>query len=225
MRSPANDYSLPQHPRRAALRGAPRPDAEHPRATPSRSATIRRRKRCRCGGSAPFLPGEGGWGGSAVALERPIPGGGPTWSSRLRSMYEGALRQGLHPGRHDDPGLGASPMRSSSPITISSNIRRRSPARPATCAARSSRAANPFEAPRARATIRLPPLTPIPGEPDVQRGGPPTTAIIRSPRPSANASARLHQSGRLEIRRLSVLRLLPALRLRGECQRLARTSL
>ncbi len=36
--------------------------------------------------------------------------------------------------------------------------------------------------------------------------------------------ARLHQSGRLEIRRLPILRLLPALRLRGQCQGQRRMS-
>ena len=75
---------------------------------------------------------------------------------------------------------------------------------------------NPFEAPRAR-DYPLPPLTPILASEMFTRG---REEQRLSPVPAAvrQCLARLHQSGRLEIRRLPVLRLLPAVRLRGQCQ-------
>ena len=75
---------------------------------------------------------------------------------------------------------------------------------------------NPFEAPRAR-DYPLPPLTPILASEMFTRG---REEQRLSPVPAAVGQrlARLHQSGRLEIRRLPVLRLLPALRLRGQRQ-------
>src|SRR5712675_109393 len=67
---------------------------------------------------------------------------------------------------------------------------------------------NPFEAPRAR-EYPLPPLTPIL-----------CSEMFDKAARDLQRLARLHQSGWLEVRRLPVLRPLPALRLRGQRQRL-----
>ena len=76
---------------------------------------------------------------------------------------------------------------------------------------------NPFEAPRAR-EYPLPPLTPILASEMFTRGRE-EQRLSSVPAAVRQRVARLHQSGRLEIRRLPVLRLLPALRLRGQRQR------
>ena len=75
---------------------------------------------------------------------------------------------------------------------------------------------NPFEAPRAR-EYPLPPLTPILAS-EMFAQGREEQRLSSVPAAVRQRVARLHQSGRLEVRRLPVLRLLPALRLRGERQ-------
>ena len=75
---------------------------------------------------------------------------------------------------------------------------------------------NPFEAPRAR-DYALPPLTPILAS-EMFAEAARNAGLSSVPAAVGQRVARLHQSGRLEIRRLPVLRLLPALRLRGQRQ-------
>ena len=75
---------------------------------------------------------------------------------------------------------------------------------------------NPFEAPRAR-DYPLPPLTPILAS-EMFAAAARNAGYHPFPRPSANASRAYTNPDGVEVRRLPVLRLLPALRLRGERQ-------
>ena len=124
-----------------------------------------------------FLPGEV-VGGSGVHWS------GHTWrwtdmEFKVRSHVRGALRQELHSRRHDDPGLGHHLRRARALLRQVRVHRRRSPARPATSRARSSRAAIRSRR-RARANMPLPPLTPILASRDVHRRPRRTTATTRS---------------------------------------------
>ena len=74
---------------------------------------------------------------------------------------------------------------------------------------------NPFEGPRAR-EYPLPPLTPEPRERDVHRGRDQSSATIRFRVRRANASRAYTNPDGIEVRRVPVLRLLRALRLRSE---------
>ena len=194
---------------------ASRPDAGHRSATPTRSATIRPQEALPMRRLGSFLPGEG-VGGAGVHWN------GDTWrwtDMELKDPHalRGALRQELHPGRHAAAGLGHQ-LRGARALLRQVRIhRRRSPARPAISAAQIQPGGNPFEAPRAR-DYPLPPL-----DRDLRRARCSAKPRDRARLPPVPAAVRqrvaaLHQSGRHEARRVPVLRLLRALRLRGERQ-------
>ena len=213
MRSTENDFSVPRIRDDLRFCVAQRPDAEpgegHADDTqqsvaaraadaPARLVPARRRRRRR---------------GRAlerrdVALERHrIQGAQP---------LRGALRQELHSRRHDDTGLGQSATPSSNRITTSSNAPPRVSGKAGNLRGAIQTGGNPFEAPRAR-EYPLPPLESSLASRSLQRGGD-QRGTQSVPVPDRERLARLHQSRRLEVRRLPVLRLLRALRLRSECQ-------
>ena len=115
-------------------------------------------------------------------------------------MLRGALRQEFHSRRHDDPGLGHHLRRARALLRQVRVHGRRSPARRATSAGRSSPAAIRSRR-RAQHEYPLPPLTPILASGDVHTRRRRTSAIIRSrappptrraptPIPTARSSAR-----------------------------------
>jgi len=104
------------------------------------------------------------------------------WSSRCARCTRSATARAYIPDDMTIQDWGITLCGARALLRTSSNTPRRSPARPATCGGRDpSPAAIRFEAPRGARIPAGPPLTTIPGEPDVQRGGPATTAIIRFP--------------------------------------------
>jgi len=161
-----------------------------------------------------FLPGEV-VGGSGRALERPhlaLDRHGIQGALALR----GALRQEFHPRRHDHPGLGHH-LRGARALLRQVRAcgggvgQGRQPARPDSARRQSVRSA---------ACARIP----APAARDHFRGRDVRRRRQKQRVPSIPASrgqrlARLHQSRWGQVRGLPVLRLLPALRLRGECKR------
>ena len=161
-----------------------------------------------------FLPGEG-VGGSGVHWS------GHTWrwtdmEFKVRSMYEERYGKNFIPADMTIQDWGITYDELEPYYDKFEYIGRRSPARPATSRARSSRAAIRSRR-RARANIRCRRCTPILASADVRRGRD-EARLSSVPAADRERLARLHQSRRLEARRLPVLRLLPALRLRGERQ-------
>ena len=158
-----------------------------------------------------FLPGHrtrrrGG------ALERPdvaVP------SARLHRVLEHgrSLRQVGDPGRTCRSRTGASPTTSSSRTTTSSSTWRASPARPGTSRAGSSQAATSSRG-RAHASTRCK-RAQRPSWLAVPEGGEPTSATTRSRGRSANLPVAVQEPRRDHPRRMHVLRLLRAVRLRG----------
>ena len=112
---------------------------------------------------------------------------------------------------------GASPTTISNPITTSSNICAACRARPAICAGMKIDGGNVFEGPRQREYPNPPMIRSHAGE-LVRQGDAQSWAITRSPGPSANVSQSYINPGRRRLRTVPLLRLLRAVRLRGQRQ-------
>ena len=166
-----------------------------------------------------FLPGEG-VGGSGVHWS------GHTWrwtdmEFKVRSHVRGALRQELHSRRHDDPGLGHH-LRRARALLRQVRIHRGGvrqggqPQGPDPAGRQSVRGA-------ARARVSAAAADADPRERDVRRGRE-EQRLSSVPAADRQRVARLHQSGRLEIRRLPVLRLSASASAARPTPRAARTS-
>ena len=205
----------PEHPRRAALRGAPRPDAEH-RARHHHGA---QQSRTGSAADAParLVPSRRSGRRLGGALERAhvaLDRHGVQGPLKLRR----ALRQELHSCRHDDPGLGHH-LRRARALLRQVRAHRRDFRQGRQHQGRDPARRKPIRG-AARARISAAAAHTDPCERDVRECGA-ERRLSSVPAPVGERVTRLHQSGRLEVRRMPVLRLLPALRLRGERERLA----
>ena len=201
-----------QHPRRAALRRAPRPDAEH-------------RARHAHGPQQPLAGGAADAPARLVPAGRGVGGAGVHWSGhtwrwtdmefKVRSMYEERYGKNFIPDDMtiQDWGITYAELE---PYYDQFEYTAAVSGKAGNIKGKIQAGGNPFEAPRAR-EYPLPPLTPILAS-EMFAEARARAGYHPFPRPSANASQRLHQPRRRAVRRLPVLRLLPALRLRGQRQ-------
>ena len=160
-----------------------------------------------------FLPGEG-VGGAGVHWN------GHTWrwtdmEFTVRSHLRGALRQELSFPPTCRSRTGASPTQELEPYYDKFEYTAGVSGKAGNLSGQMQPGGNAFEAPRDR-EYPLPPLEPSLREPAVQRRPRAELGYHPFPRPSANASRAYTNPDGATARRLPVLRLLRALRLRGE---------
>ena len=162
-----------------------------PRATRSPSATIRRRKRCRCAGSARSCPAKV-VGGSGVHWS------GHTWrwtdmEFKVRSIYEERYGKNFIPADMtiQDWGITYAELE---PYYDKFEYTAAVSGKAGNMRGQIQPGGNPFEAPRAR-DYPLPPLTHDPRRRDVRRR-PRRTRLSSVPAAVRQRVARLHQSGR-----------------------------
>ena len=205
-----------QYPRRAALCRASRSDAKH------RTRHHHRAQQSATGGAADapprLVPARRSRRRLRRALERPhlaLDRYGIQDPLQLR----GALRQEIHPRRHDDPGLGHQLRRTRALLRqvriYCGGLRQgRQYRRPDPGRRQSVRSA-------ARPRLSIAAANPDSRERNVHRCGA-QRRLSSVPAAVGERLAALHQPGRREIRRLPVLRLLPAFWLRSPTPRAAR---
>ena len=156
MRTTANDYSLPNI--RDELRYVVRHDLMMNTARDTlTSATIPRRRRCRCGGSARSCRAR--WSAAPACTGAATPGAGPTWSSRSAPMYEERYGKNFIPDDMtiQDWGITYAELE---PYYDKFEYTAAVSGKAGNLRGQIQAGGNPFEAPRAR-EYPLPPLTPI----------------------------------------------------------------
>ena len=208
-----------QHPRRVALRRAPRPHAEHRARHAHGAQQSRRRKRCRCGGSARSCPARSS--AARACTGAATPGAGPTWSSRSARLYEERYGKSFIPADMtiQDWGITYAELE---PYYDKFEYTAAVSGKAGNIKGQIQRGGNPFEAPRAR-DYPLPPLTPILASEMFTKAAE-NNGYHPFPRPSANASQRLYQSRRIEIRRRASIAATASASAARPTPRAARTS-
>ena len=211
MRSTANDYSLPGRARRAALRAPPRPHAEHaarhaddPQQPEAGSAAD---------AAARLVPARRGRRRLGRALERAHLALDATWSSRCAPSTRSATGRTTFPTDMtiQDWGITYAELE---PYYDKFEYTAGGVGQGGKHHGQDTAGRQPV---RSAARPRLPAAAAHDdtGEPDVRRGRE-EPGLQPVPASERERVARLHQSGRIEVRRVPVLRLLPALRLRGQ---------